>query len=86
MALIFEVEYPGGERVSAIGYPDAPLRVDVVPHGPEAWMDARDAEGWVTREAPEDPHEIWLAPDRPDLDADALICLAREFQASLRGP
>ncbi|MFV8752510.1 hypothetical protein ACNOYE_18340 [Nannocystaceae bacterium ST9] len=132
MAMIFTVEYPGGERVWAIGYPGAPLRVGEVPRGPEAcyadelevefvassevsqvhrvvrilggprrasvhvrlagagaaeretWMDAREREGWLTREAPGDPETLWVAPTRAGMDTDALICLAREFRASLR--
>jgi hypothetical protein len=36
MAMLFEVEYPSGERVIATGYPEAILVVQVVPRGPEA--------------------------------------------------
>jgi len=36
MAMIFEVEYPGGERTWAVGYPDAALVVNQVPPGPES--------------------------------------------------
>lgn len=34
--MIFEVEYPSGERCFATGYPDSTLVVDVVPTGPDA--------------------------------------------------
>ena len=112
MAMIFTVCYPSGERAFAIGYPDAPLVVDLVPRGPEAclfdeieaepfhgpttecrarrilagprrpalhvrldgasesardaWLDAREAEGWWVATSPDDPDEIWIV--RPPLE------------------
>jgi hypothetical protein len=120
MAMIFQVEYPGGERAYAIGYPGCVLRVDEVPSGPEAcygdevevrfpgppfdifmvcevvrvvggprrptmhvrvemsarerdaWLEAREEEGWVAALAPDDPTRAWLVADRDGLGADDL--------------
>ena len=115
MALIFEVEYPGGERCHATGYPSSTLIVDIVPSGPQAcyrdeieceldgsarprvrrvikgprrptvrvrleageaeierWMDARDAEGWETRDSDDDPAEILVVAGRDGMAIRAL--------------
>jgi len=127
MAMLFEVEYPNGERAWAVGYVGSPLRVDIVPRGPgacfgdlldvdhgvqpprvrsllggprrpthelelgpadtperETWMDAREAEGWLVRESPDDPTRVWVVALRDELDAAGLICLAAAFRAKVR--
>lgn len=115
MAMLFEVEYPGGERAIATGYAGSTLIVQVVPRGPEAalddalevdfgrdpprvlrvlggprrptlhvrlagasaaereaWMDARDAEGWLTREDDGDPTRILVVAGHDGMDPTAL--------------
>ena len=114
MAMIFEVEYPNGERAWSIGFPGGTL--DLVPPGPqsclgdqlevefaksgpgrvlpvlggprrptirvrvpggatarEAWMTAREAEGWATADGLDaDPDVVWLAATRDELDPASL--------------
>lgn len=53
----------------------------------EAWMDAREREGWLIRQSPEDPTRAWAVALRDGLDVAALICLAAAFRAKVRpGP
>jgi hypothetical protein len=115
MAMLIEVEYPGGERAITTGYYGGVLVVQIVPRGPEAalgdelevdfghqtprvlrivggprrptihvrltdaseaareqWMDARDAEGWLTRDDADDPGLIYVVATRDGLDPAAL--------------
>lgn len=121
MAMIFEVECPGGERAWAVGYPDGPLVVTQVPPGPDgcygdvievdfaafkggspapcrvlrvvggprrptirvrveggaatrdAWMDARDAEGWDTLGGHDaEADVVWAVATREGMDVTAL--------------
>lgn len=39
----------------------------------DAWMDARDDEGWSTREAPNDPTLVFVVATRDDQDPNDLI-------------
>ncbi|MBM4782112.1 MAG: hypothetical protein GQE15_30910 [Archangiaceae bacterium] len=116
MAMIFEVEYPNGERAWSVGFPGGTLVIDLVPPGPqsclgdqlevefrkgepcrvlrvlggprrptirvrvpggvparEAWMTAREAEGWATADGLEaDPDIVWVAATRDGLDPAGL--------------
>lgn len=38
----------------------------------DRWMDARDAEGWLTRDDPDDPTLIYVVATRDGLDPAAL--------------
>ncbi len=109
--MIFEVEYPNGERAWAVGNPGEVLRVDPVPRGPEsclgdrvevdfsrapcrvlrivggprrptlhvrvphdgaareAWIEAREAEGWATLD---DAQVVWFVATQDGLDAAAI--------------
>jgi len=117
LAMIFEVEYPNGERAWSIGFPGGTLVVDLVPPGPqsclgdelevefregapcrvlrvlggprrptlrvrvpggvavrEAWMMAREAEGWATADGLDaDPEVVWLAATRDGLEPAGLL-------------
>lgn len=39
----------------------------------DAWMDARDAEGWWTREAPDEDDVVWVVAVDRDRDIGELI-------------
>lgn len=125
--MIFEVEYPNGERAWSIGFPGGTLVVDLVPPGPEsclgdeleveftksgpcrvlrvlggprrptarvrlpggvavreAWMTAREAEGWATADGLDpDPDVVWVAPTRDGLVPTSLDSGAAKL---LHGP
>jgi hypothetical protein len=34
----------------------------------ERWMDAREAEGWLTTTSPDDDHDVWCVADRDGLE------------------
>jgi hypothetical protein len=127
MAMLFEVEYASGELAWAVGHVGSPLRVDIVPRGPEAcygdvldvdhevqpprvrallggprrpthelelgpsaaaereaWMDARELEGWLVRESPDEATRVWVVALHDGLDLARLICLAAAFRAKVR--
>jgi hypothetical protein len=76
-----------GDRVEAdCGGRDAPARVRRVVGGPrcptlhvrvsgdrEAWMDAREAEGWATHPADDDPAVVWLVALSDGLRIEPLL-------------
>ena len=39
----------------------------------EVWMDAREAEGWLTRDDPDDPAVVWIVAGSDDLEPDTLV-------------
>jgi hypothetical protein len=57
----------GGPR-----FPTHHVRVALDEAGREAWMDAREAEGWETRESDEDSQLIYVVATRADLDPTTL--------------
>jgi hypothetical protein len=60
-----------------IGGPRLPthhVRVALDEAGREEWMQAREAEGWDTRQSDEDPQLILVVATRADLDASTLRC------------
>ena len=66
-----------------VGGPRRPtyhVRVAGTPAEVEAWMDARDAEGWVTGGATGDPALVWIVAGHDDL---AVAELERDGQARL---
>jgi hypothetical protein len=52
--------------------PTIHVRLDATEAERDVWMDARDAEGWVTASAPGDPSMIWCVADQEGMDPQAL--------------
>ena len=50
----------------------------------EAWMDARELEGWLVRESPDEATRVWVVALHDGLDLARLICLAAAFRAKVR--
>jgi hypothetical protein len=58
-----------------VGGPRRPthrVRLDVAEAEREVWMEAREAEGWVTMGAPGEPSVVWCVADRDGMDPAAL--------------
>jgi hypothetical protein len=53
--------------------PTLRVRIDGTEADRERWMDARDAEGWVTRGAPGEPSVVWCVADQDGMDPAALV-------------
>ena len=68
---------PGAELPvrRVVGGPRRPtlhVRVSGTEAERDAWADAREAEGWLTTSAPDDPSIMWVVATRDGLDLDEL--------------
>lgn len=62
--------------LQVVGGPRRPtirVRLELDERGRLSWMDARELEGWDTRESDHDPLEIWAVPLRDDLHPADLV-------------
>jgi hypothetical protein len=75
---VLEVDMSTGEPYPVVKIVGGPRRATIRVHVPgsaahrERWMEAREAEGWLTADADAPDGEIWVAPSRDDLDSPAL--------------